>query len=152
MKKALIIYGSTTGNTEYVAEVIAKSLKQGKVDVAVKNAANASGPDIESDLDIVLFGCSTWGDDEIELQEDFAEFFENMGNNGTSYNGMKFAVFGCGDSSYTWFCGAVDAIEGKIADLGGKIMVDSLKIDGDPESVKEEIQNWAESVNLALTY
>ena len=152
MKKAMIVYGSTTGNTEFVAEVIAKSLQQNKIDVTVKNVTEASGQDIAGDLDIVLFGCSTWGDDEIELQEDFAEFYETMGNNGTSYDGMNFAVFGCGDSSYTHFCGAVDAIEEKVAGSGGKIVVDSLKIDGDPDPIKEEIQNWAESVNLALSY
>jgi flavodoxin short chain len=152
MKKALIIYGSTTGNTEYVAEVVAKSLKQSKLDVTVKNVSDVSVQDINGDQDIVLFGCSTWGDDEIELQEDFAEFYEAMGNNGTSYEGMNFAVFGCGDSSYTYFCGAVDAIEEKVAGSGGEIVVDSLKIDGDPDPMKEEIQNWAESVNLALSY
>jgi len=54
------------------------------------------------------------------------------------------AVFGCGDSGYTHFCGAVDAIEEKAETLGALLIVGSLKIDGDPD--KNEVVAWAQSV------
>ena len=152
MKKALIVYGSTTGNTEFVAEVIAKNLAQSQVETSLRNVTDVSPQEIGGDFDVILLGSSTWGDDEIELQDDFAVFYEDLGGNGTSYHDLKFGVFGCGDSSYTHFCGAVDAIEEKVAALGGKIVVDSLKIDGNPDAVKDEIQGWADSVYAAITY
>jgi flavodoxin len=61
-------------------------------------------------------------------------------------SGRKAAVFGCGDSSYTYFCGAVDAIEDKVKELGGELISDGLKIDGDPDDSIEEIKSWAEKI------
>ena len=59
------------------------------------------------------------------------------------------AVFGCGDSSYTHFCGAVDAIGQKAKDLGAALVVDGLKIDGDPEDAEGDVQDWAQSAAAA---
>jgi sulfite reductase alpha subunit-like flavoprotein len=59
-------------------------------------------------------------------------------------SGKKVAVFGCGDSSYTHFCGAVDVIEEKAAQLGANVVMASLKIDGDPD--KDEAVAWARDV------
>lgn len=144
MAKALVLFGSTTGNTEYTAETIAKNLKNRGIEVELKNAADADVGELSCDYDALLFGSSTWGDDEIELQEDFASFLESM--DGVSLSGKKVGVFGCGDSSYTYFCGAVDVIEEKAGELGGDVVVTSLKIDGDPGDVLTEIQDWADSI------
>jgi len=65
-----------------------------------------------------------------------------------SFKGKRFAVFGCGDSTYDYFCGAVDAIEELIKAKGGTLVMESLKIDGDPEA--EEIREWTESVAAAI--
>lgn len=148
MKKALVIYGSTTGNTEYTAEVITRTLKEKELEVILKNVQEAGVDDLAGGYDVTLLGCSTWGDDEIELQDDFAVFFESF--EGTSFQGRKVGVFGCGDSSYTHFCGAVDAIEEKVTQLGGEILAGGLKIDGDPEDMFDDIQGWAENVHAAL--
>jgi len=147
MSKALIVYGSTTGNTEDVANTIGAVLKDGGLDVDVKNAAGVQAGKLAEGYDAVLFGCSTWGDDEVELQDDFVPLYENLDQAGLS--GKKTAVFGCGDSSYEFFCGAVDAIEEKAAQLGADIAVASLKIDGDPED--GEVENWARDVLNSLS-
>ena len=148
MKKTLIIYGSTTGNTEYTAETIFRILQSGQVETTLKNVREASGDDLAPDFDAILLGCSTWGDEDIELQEDFIPFFESMEDR--SLDKLRFGVFGCGDSSYTHFCGAVDEIEELIGRRGGEVLIQSLKIDGDPDDVKIEIQDWAESIRAAM--
>lgn len=142
MSKALIVYGSTTGNTENVSETIEKVLKDGGVDVDLKNAADVTAAGLAEGYDAVLFGCSTWGDDEVELQEDFLPLYEDLDKAGLS--GKKVAVFGCGDSSYTYFCGAVDAIEEKSTQLGAKILGMPLKIDGDPDD--SEVVDWTKQI------
>ena len=148
MAKALIIYGSTTGNTESTADTIAKAISDRDIATTVKDVGSAVPGDFDNTYDIFLFGCSTWGDEEIELQEDFAEFYETMDR--LDLRGKKIAVFGCGDSSYTHFCGAVDTLEEKTKDLGGELVVSGLKIDGDPYDVEEEIVSWAGSVAAAV--
>ncbi len=142
MSKVLIVYGSTTGNTEGVAETVASVLEKKGQEVTILNAANASASDLASGYDAILFGCSTWGDDDIELQDDFVPLYEDLEESGIA--GKKVAVFGCGDSSYTHFCGAVDALEEKSENIGAQLLVDPLKIDGDPEN--SEVEAWASSV------
>lgn len=143
MSSALIVYGSTTGNTEYVAGLAERILQESCDKVTKLDASNAESDGLCDGYDIILFGCSTWGDDSIELQDDFIPLFDNFDQ--IKAAGKKVAVFGCGDSSYEYFCGAVDAIEQKLGDLGAEVL-DTLKIDGDPQSEKDEIEAWTRQV------
>lgn len=148
MSKAIIIFGSTTGNTESTAGMIEDVLREKGLETVVKDVVNTRVEELNNDYDLVLLGSSTWGEDEIVLQDDFNEFYEDMDR--VTLNGKKAAVFGCGDSSYEYFCGAVDAIEEKVKEIGGALITDSLKIDGDPSDAKDEIIEWATSVAKKL--
>lgn len=147
MASALIVYGSTTGNTSYVAEEAERILSGKGITVTLLDAANAKVEGLCASYDLILFGCSTWGDDSIELQDDFIPLFDDLDKTGVS--GKNTAVFGCGDSSYTYFCGAVDAIEEKLAELGATV-IKTLKIDGDPQGEKGKIKDWAEAVAASV--
>lgn len=142
MSKALIIYGSNTGNTETVAWHVGEALQKTGWQTVIKSAAEVSAVGLGNGYDLVLLGCSTWGDEEIELQDDFVPLLENLDK--ACLSGKQVAVFGCGDSSYTHFCGAVDAIEEKAGILGARLVTGSLKIDGDPD--KNEVMAWAQAV------
>ena len=142
MGKALVVFGSTTGNTESVAEYVTQTLQGEGMTVDLKNAADVSAEGLAEGYDLVLFGCSTWGDDEIELQENFVPLYDELEK--ARLEGRKVAVFGCGDSSYTHFCGAVDAIAEKAEQLGAKVVGMPLKIDGNPD--KAEAVSWARDV------
>ncbi len=83
---------------------------------------------------------------KIELQEDFELFYNDLSGD-LSLNGKRFAVFGCGDSSYPHFCGAVDAIEDRLNKLGATLVCDSLRIDGEPDI--ENINDWTEELTHA---
>ncbi|QJB56957.1 flavodoxin [Pseudodesulfovibrio sp. zrk46] len=142
MSKTLIVYGSTTGNTEAVSDDIAKILEKNGHSVKIQSAAEVKIDGMAEGFDAVFLGCSTWGDDEIELQDDFIPVFDDLDKAGLK--DKKVAVFGCGDSAYEYFCGAVDVIEEKSEQLGAVLLGDSLKIDGDPDA--DEITSWTEAV------
>ncbi len=144
MAKALIVYGSTTGNTEMTAGMINEVLTSKGVSVTLKNVVDATVEELGNDYDLTLLGASTWGDDEIEFQEDFEPFFEAMDS--ANLKGKNVALFGCGDTSYEHFCGAVDELERKMDDLGAKLVNVSLRIDGDVDDAASEINDWAETV------
>ncbi|AAS97152.1 flavodoxin [Nitratidesulfovibrio vulgaris] len=148
MPKALIVYGSTTGNTEYTAETIARELADAGYEVDSRDAASVEAGGLFEGFDLVLLGCSTWGDDSIELQDDFIPLFDSLEETGAQ--GRKVACFGCGDSSYEYFCGAVDAIEEKLKNLGAEIVQDGLRIDGDPRAARDDIVGWAHDVRGAI--
>ena len=142
MSKTLIVFGSTTGNTESVSDDIAKVLEKAGHTVDIVDAGDAEVDGMADGYDAVFMGCSTWGEDEIELQDDFIPIFDDLDKAGLS--GKKVAVFGCGDSSYEYYCGAVDVIEEKSEKLGAVMLGETLKIDGDPDS--DAVTAWAESV------
>jgi flavodoxin short chain len=144
MAKALIVYGSTTGNTESAARQIGKILTREGVEVRIQDVVKTKVEELGQGVDVTLLGASTWGDSEVEFQEDFATFFEEMDK--ANLKDKKVAVFGCGDSSYTHFCGAVDQLQEKVEGMGGKVINDPLKIDGDPGDAASDVESWAQEV------
>ena len=149
MSKVLILFGSSTGNTESIAAKIASYLKEGGTDVTLSNAASVpSAKGLAEGYDAVLMGCSAWGTEDLELQDDFAPLFEDMASMGLE--GKKVAAFASGDSEYEHFCGAVDAIENTAKDLGAIIVTEGLKVEGDDSAAPDEIKSFAASVAAAL--
>lgn len=101
MKKVGIFYGTTTGTTEAVAKKIAKVLSVNDKDV--KNVAFAAPSEVSA-YDVVILGCSTWGDGD--MQDDMHDFMDGL--SALDLKGKKVAFFGCGDDTMTdTFCNAV---------------------------------------------
>jgi flavodoxin I len=91
MSKTGIYYGSTTGNTQEVAEEIAKKLDVSKADLHDVSNAEADF----SAYDILLFGSPTFGLGD--LQDDWEYYIDKV--KAADLSGKKVALFGCGDSS-----------------------------------------------------
>ena len=147
MAKTILIYGSTTGNTEELSGRVAAGLEQGGADVTVKDVADTGVAELAS-YDAIVFGCSTWGDGE--LQDDFIDFHADL--DGTSLNGKKAAVFGPGDSDDypDTFCDAVDILEDALKGCGADIVAENLKVDGDVEPAFGDAKAWGTKVAGAL--
>ncbi len=143
MSKAIVIFGSTTGNTEILAESVVEGLKEGGKEVTLKNVTETKIEEVAA-YDLVVMGCSTWG--EGELQDDFIDFYDSFSKD--FLTDKKVAVFGPGDSEGypDNFCDAVTSIEEKLKECGAKIVNDSLKVDGDVDDALDEAKDWAISV------
>ncbi|MCD5407441.1 MAG: flavodoxin [Desulfotomaculum sp.] len=143
MGKAILIYGSTTGNTEQVADVVSKGLSSASWDVTVKNVAEVDMGEI-ADYELVVLGCPTWGDGELE--ESFIEFHANMDE--ATFKDKKVAVFGPGDSELypDTFCVAVTMLESKLNECGAKLVAEGLMIDGDVGAAADEAESWAADI------
>lgn len=135
--KVLIVYGSTTGNTERVAELIKEYLSH---DADVIEVCNADLNDIKK-ADLVLFGSSTWGDGE--LQDDFETFIENF--SADLLVGKSVGVFGCGDQENypDAFCHATDIIRERAEECGANIVVENLRVNDDPDDNLDQIEAFA---------
>lgn len=144
MSKILIVYGSSTGNTESIAHKLEQQLAAAGHEVTVLNAADASAEHLADGYDAVLFGASAWGVDDLELQDDFAPLFEEF--DVMDLKGRKLAAFASGDRDYEHFCGAVDVIEARGKELGAEIMTDGLRLEGDGGSAPDEIESFVQAV------
>lgn len=141
MTKAAVIYGSTTGNCETLAEYIYQELKTRGIDTTLKNVTDVNVSAL-ADYDCLLLGSSTWGDGE--LQDDFIDFEAAM--EGIDLSGKKAAVFGCGETSWPEFCAAVDIIEARLKGCGAAIVGEGLKVDGDIE--ESQATDWVATLTF----
>ncbi|MBN4069709.1 MAG: hypothetical protein COA82_10940 [Alkaliphilus sp.] len=66
MDKAIVIFGSTMGNTEMLAGVIVEGLKEAGFEAELKNVTEAKIEEVVN-YDLVLLGSSTWGEGELQL-------------------------------------------------------------------------------------
>ena len=91
MKKTGVFYGSTTGTTESVANLIAEKLGIAKADVHDVSKMSA---DMVGTYEALILGTSTWGDGE--LQDDWYDGIKVL--KGMDLKDKIIALFGCGDS------------------------------------------------------
>ena len=141
MTKTIIVYGSTTGNTLQLAEEIEENIKRYNGDVELAEVTDLHPSDLTA-YELILLGCSTWGDGE--LQDDFITFEEEMKE--IDLKGRLAACFGPGDSDYPLFCEAVDILENRLGSCGARIVLEGLKIDGDVESQFDIAGKWVNNL------
>ena len=89
MNTKIVIYGSSTGTCEAIAEKIASKLSCKAINVQDLSA------DIVAANQNLILGTSTWGAGE--LQDDWYDGLKTLQN--ADLNNKTIALFGCGDSS-----------------------------------------------------
>ena len=87
-----IFYGSTTGNTENVAQEIQKMMGKDLVDI---HDVDGTEKEQLNEYEFLIFGIPTW--DIGQLQEDWEDFIETLDDEEVNIEGKKIAIFGVGD-------------------------------------------------------
>ena len=166
MKTTIVIYGSSTGSCQSIAENIASKLGVETVDVAnIDEATIASHENL-------LLGTSTWGAGE--MQDDWYDGVKTLKSAGLA--GKTVALFGCGDSeSYSdTFCGGMKELYDAAVEAGATVLPgvskdgytfdDSEAVEGDKflglalddvnedDKTEERIDAWIEAIKPALYY
>lgn len=163
MEKIGIFYGSSTENSETVANKL--EIAFGSDNVDVYNVCVASSADIEKYSNII-FGCSTWGIGD--LQDDFADFIDEI--EAANLDSSKVAIFGTGDQcsfpdSFVDSIGIIyDMLDNKACEIIGSVstegynFIDSKAVrdgefvglpideDNDPDKTDERIKIWTDSL------
>lgn len=164
MKKTIVVFGSSTGTCEGIANDIA-----GKLGVEAVNVQELDADKL-AENDNLLLGTSTWGVGEV--QDDWYDGLKVI--KGADLSGKTVALFGCGDScSYSdSFCGGMAELYNAVKEAGAKVIgqVDAadytyddseavqdgkfvgLALDNDNEESKtaERIDAWIEAIKGEL--
>lgn len=125
MSKIAIVYGSSTGATEAVAEKIQAALG----DATLFNADGVNIEDLKA-YDFLIFGASTTGVGD--LQDDWEILLPKIEK--LDFSGKKVAIFGLGDSASfsTSFAGGMyvmyKALKGKV-EIVGSVSTDGYTFD-----------------------
>lgn len=114
MNTTIVIYGSSTGTCEVLAEKIAS-----KLGCEALNVQNLSADMVAANKNLIL-GTSTWGAGE--LQDDWYDGLKVL--QGADLSGKTIAIFGCGDcSSYSdTFVGGMGELYNGIKDSGAQFI------------------------------
>jgi flavodoxin I len=130
MSKTIIVYGSSTGTCESIAQTIGEKLNAEVIEVTDLTAEQLEG------ADNILLGTSTWGAGD--LQDDWYDGLDVVKE--ANLTGKKVALFGCGDAaSYSdTFCNGMkelyDAALSAGATIVGQAATDDYEFD-DSEAV-----------------
>ncbi len=115
MQKIGIFYGSSVGNTRFVAEKLGDIIKS----ASLKPVEKTTKEDIEQ-FDFLILGTSTWGVGN--LQDDFETFVETLLE--CDLSNKTVALFGLGDQ-FTYpdsFCNGMGKLYELIKDKGCKFV------------------------------
>ena len=121
MNTTIVIYGSSTGTCEAIAEKIAS-----KLGCAALNVHDLTTDIINNHQNLIL-GTSTWGAGE--MQDDWYDGVKTLQN--ADLRGKTIALFGCGDcESYSdTFVGGIGELYNGIKDSGANF-IGSVDTDG----------------------
>jgi flavodoxin I len=125
MNKTIVVFGSSTGTCESIAEKIASRLG-----AEVMNVQDLTAYIVAANVNLIL-GTSTWGAGE--MQDDWYEGINVLKS--SDLTGKTVALFGCGDcESYgDTFVGGMgelyDAIKNSGAQLVGAVSTDGYTFD-----------------------
>ena len=113
-----IIYGTDTGNTEYVLETYLLNLLS-SFNVEAIELVNVS-TEIWENNNLFILGVPTWYDGV--LQSDWEDYFEEFKK--IDFNGKKIAIFGLGDQiGYSeFFVDGIGILADVIINSGGKVI------------------------------
>ena len=91
--KIAVVYWSSTGNTEAMAQAVIEGARKAGASAELFTATEFDGGKVDA-FDAIAFGCPAMGAEELEDSE-FAPMFESCEN---KLSGKKIALFG----SYGW--------------------------------------------------
>ncbi|WWO95331.1 MAG: flavodoxin FldA [Candidatus Dasytiphilus stammeri] len=113
-----IFFGTDTGNTEKIAQMIQKQLG-GEDTVPIHDIANSSKKDLEK-FPILLLGIPTWYYGEAQC--DWDDFFPTLET--INFNNKYVAIFGCGDQEdYSeYFCNAMGTLREIVQRKGAQLV------------------------------
>ena len=135
--KVAVVYASTTGNTEAMANAINESVKSAGAEVVFGTADSANKDDVLS-CDVILLGSPAMGDEVLE--DTVEEFYTGIEG---SLNGKKVAIFG----SYDWGDGQwLRDWTDRLNNAGAVSVVEPLMVHLTPEEADvEQCKAWAAS-------
>lgn len=136
--KVAVVYASTTGNTEAMANAICDAAKAAGAEVVFGTADSADKAAVAS-CDVILLGSPAMGDEVLE--DSMEEFYADLESD---LSGKKVGIFG----SYDWGDGKwlrdwKDRLDGVGASVVGEPLLVHLT-PGDAEI--EQCKSWAASV------
>ena len=131
MSKVAVVYWSSTGNTESMANAVADGAKEAGAEVSVFETADFEAAKVD-EFDAVAFGCPAMGDETLE-EDEFEPLFDECKE---KLSGKKTGLFG----SYGWGDGEwMRSWEENAKEAGAVLVSDGVICQEEPD--EEAVEN-----------
>lgn len=125
MSKVAVVYWSSTGNTEAMADAVVEGAKEKGADVTLYECADFR-PELVGEYDAIAFGCPAMGDEVLE-EDEFEPMFSECE---AKLSGKKIGLFG----SYGWGDGEwMHNWEDKCKEDGAVLVADGVICQEEPD-------------------
>src|SRR5262245_18760704 len=141
-----IVYASESGNSEKLAGDLAKAARKNGLKPTLIDMADLELSALTSAKRLV-FVAATWGEGEPPARAVRA-YNALMGEGAPRLDGVEFGVLALGDTAYAEFCAIGRKIDERLAELGGKRIVDRVDCDLD---FAESAARWIGDAVKVLT-
>ncbi|MFJ4386821.1 molybdopterin-dependent oxidoreductase [Pseudomonas sp. NPDC089408] len=140
-----VLWASQTGNGERLAERCAERLRSAGLQVQLNGMEAVSPQQLQGAASVLLIA-STFGDGD--APDSAASFWQALhGEQGAHCAELPYAVLALGDSSYDQFCGFGRKLDQRLAELGGRRLLQ--RVDCEPD-FDEAFAGWLEALLPAL--
>lgn len=145
--KFSILFGTESGNAEMVADDLAEAITDAEVEV--HDMSTFSLADLNPH-DFHLIICSTYGDGELPVGAQ--PFYDALIAEQPDLSGLRYAVFGLGDRSYTeTYSRGSEILDEELTQLGAVREGEYGRHDaGSFDDVSEAALEWFEGVRASL--
>jgi len=145
----LILFGSESGNSEYLAVEAEKQAKSLGLSCSVKGMSEIIIGDL-TDVKNVLVYCSTWG--EGDMPDNAVDLWDAAnGDSPPSLKGCNFAICALGDTSYEFFCQSGKDWDDWFEKQGATRILDRVDCDVEYEDPAAEFTSKALSIFSSMT-
>ena len=148
MAKVLIIYGSSSGNTELTCQQVAEVLQKHRHKVILQRVESTDISDLRLGK-VVILAAPTY--EHGVIQHHFFPFLKQLKD--TDLKGKPMAVIGLGDDKYDdhYNVESANILEKAIKESHGELICHALRVNKNPiTQLTERITEWAEDLSKLL--
>ncbi|WBO86573.1 assimilatory sulfite reductase (NADPH) flavoprotein subunit [Hymenobacter yonginensis] len=136
-----ILFGSQTGNSKKAAGLVAEAARRRGLQPQVRDMNDYPTKDLKTEQ-LLLVVVSTQGEGDPPIAaEELHQFL--LSSRAPKLPDLQYAVLALGDKSYLQFCQTGFEFDQRLAELGGRRLVERLDCD---VTFEDETRQWAEQV------
>lgn len=148
-----VIYATTTGHTEFVADILERTLRVALPQCRiVKQRAEVTQPEDLARHEVLVLACGSWntGNVEGQLSPAMHDLVTKRAHD-VKLRGIAAAAIGLGDERYYYTARSATLLQTFLQERGATIVLPALTVINDPYDQEAKVAAWAKELAANIT-